>query len=482
MDLGRVAPIDSIVLWNRNDCCPERLNRATVRILDESKKSVTSSMFEKAIQKNDWVINKDAAPQQPDSGIPPKVYASLLKESLGKAEKKKAIEYFRKIFPGNEEARKKREDLIKEKKSLENSVAVTMIASDGKMRKNYFLIRGEYDKRGEEMPTAAPASILPYSDELPKNRLGLSSWLLDRKNPLTARVAVNRYWQMIFGTGLVKTSEDLGTQGSQPSHPELLDTLSVRFIESGWDVKKLLREIVLSSTYRQSSERPKTLVEVDPDNILLSHMSRLRLSAEQLRDHALMSGNVLVRKMGGPGVNPYQPSILFGRNAIGASNAKFTQSKGDGLYRRSLYTYWKRQIPAANMRILGADGRTTCRTRRERTNTPLQALVLLNDPQFVEAARMLGERVIQAADDPAARIALAFRLATSRRIKPEELKILVAEFNDRLSEFKQDTAQAESYLKVGERPYLKDVPVAELAAYAAVASLILNLDESLSRS
>jgi len=237
---------------------------------------------------------------------------------------------------------------------------------------------------------------MTFSPDLPKDRSGLARWITDPKNPLAARVAVNRYWQMIFGNGIVKTSEDLGTQGRRPTHQSLLDYLAIDFIESGWDVKRLIRKIVTSATYRQSSKLTRDIVEMDPENELLSHAPRRRLGAEFIRDHALSVSGLLVNKIGGPGVNPYQPSVLFGRNAIGASNVSFTQSKGQSLYRRSLYTYWKRQIPAANMRILGADGRNSCRTRRERTNTPLQALVLLNDPQFVAAARAFAARTTPA--------------------------------------------------------------------------------------
>ncbi|MEM7392002.1 MAG: DUF1553 domain-containing protein, partial [Verrucomicrobiota bacterium] len=391
------------------------------------------------------------------------------------------LQHYRGIYPGFQDIRAQRQKLDSERKEIEKRDALTMIASDGGMRKNYFLNRGEYDQRGDEVPIAAPASIMPFDDNLPRNRLGLSQWMVDPNNPLPARVVVNRYWQMIFGTGLVKTPEDFGTQGAQPSHPELLDTLTVQFMASGWDVKALLKKILLSNTYRQSGIRPDGMDIRDPDNALLSYITRQRLQAEFLRDHALMAGNGLVFTMGGPGVHPYQPAELFGRNAIGSSNARFSQSTGDGLYRRSLYTYWKRQIPAANMRILGADGRTVCRTRRERTNTPLQALVTLNDPQFVEAARMLGERVMREAQSPEDRTALAFRIATSRRPEPAERVILMAELRDRLAEFKAQPATAMEYLKVGARPRPEDIPPEELAAYSAVASLILNLDESLSR-
>jgi len=264
----------------------------------------------------------------------------------------------------------------------------------------------------------------------------------------------------------------------------LLDWLTVDFSNSGGDVKALVRRIVLSATYRQTSIQSAMIRARDPENRLLSHASRRRLPAETIRDHALASAGLLIDKRGGPGVNPYQPGELFGANAIGSANAKFSQGKGDDLYRRSLYTYWKRQIPAANMRILGADGRTKCRTRRERTNTPLQALVLLNDPQFVEAARALAERSLrEGGDSPEERLAYAFRLVTSRRSTERELSILLQEYDDRLGEFQADVDAAKSYLAGGgARKAADNLDAAELAAYAAVCSLIMNLDESISSS
>lgn len=378
---------------------------------------------------------------------------------------------------------KKLEALKKEKREIEGTIPKSMIAADAeKPRPMHILLRGEYDKPGEEVTAAAPASILPFDESLPKNRLGLAQWMTDSNNPLTARVAVNRYWQMLFGTGLVKTSEDFGTQGDRPSHPQLLDHLAAIFVESGWDIKALIRQIVTSSTYQQSSIRP-IVNDTDPDNRLLARAPRRRLDAEFIRDHALAVSDLFANKPGGPGVHPYQPAELFGRNAIGAAGAKFTQATGEDLYRRSLYTYWKRQIPAANMRLLGANGRIACRTRRQQTNTPLQALVLLNDVQFTEAARVLAERMMQEGGDHLeARISFAFRLATSRKITSNELAILKAEFNDRYREFKANEEMTARYLTGGERKPNEALALAELASYAAVASMILNLDESISKS
>ncbi|MFT5527391.1 MAG: hypothetical protein ACI9HK_005373, partial [Pirellulaceae bacterium] len=571
VDLGGVFPIDSVAVWNRTDCCPERLDNLTIGILDEQRKVASQRVVKKALARNAlpsdavdteaaskevklrFALETDSVAALQFEGRVPSVIevvaAELISSDAGKAvpiklvgdkklklnklpvilgldaaikvskgqsiqltlraaeidglritttdsetaalrasipqEEAKRLVHFRGQWPGFSGARQIQKQLLAEKKQIEATSPLSMIAADmAKPRSNYLLVRGEYDKRGEVVQTSPPASIMAVADDLPRNRLGLARWLTDPKHPLTARVAVNRYWQMIFGVGIVKTSEDFGTQGDQPSHRELLDYLSADFVESGWDVKRLLRQFVLSATYRQGSFRAAEIATRDPGNRLLSHALRRRLQAEFVRDHALAISGLLVEKNGGPGVHPYQPAELFGRNAIGSSNAKFNQSSGDDLYRRSLYTYWKRQIPAANMRILGADGRNNCRTRRERTNTPLQALVLLNDPQFVEAARVMAERSIrEGGASPSKRLAFAFRLATSRRPQQREMVILLQEFNDRLKEFQAAPETAKKYLAGGgHRQPPEDLDSAELAAYAAVCSLIFNLDESLSSS
>jgi hypothetical protein len=571
VDLGAEMPIDYIIVSNRNDCCPERLDNVSVNVLNSAHKPTRESKIGDAPFRSTLTFNPKApapessrqtyqitleltATQGPvvalgiadsKAGVVESIRAHViggrerelkltgntkLKVGPGKEpaivglvkptqfaareqlkltiigdraqvrvtsdptaltraklpkERDKRLAHYRGTWPGFTEGRSKRDALNKEKGVIEKSAVITMVASDeGKMRTTHLLMRGEYDKPGEVVEPSPPGSIMNSSAELPKNRLGLARWITDPANPLTARVAVNRYWQMLFGAGLVITSEDFGTQGNRPSHQALLDYLAVDFVESGWDVKALLRKMVTSATYRQSSRQSKALAERDPRNRLLARAPRQRLQAEFIRDHALAVSGLLVNKRGGPGVNPYQPSVLFGRNAIGAAGASFKLGSGDDLYRRSLYTYWKRQIPAANMRILGADGRNSCRTRRERTNTPLQALVLLNDPQFVEAARVLAERTIkEGGSTTRERLAYAFRLSTSRRASKEELSILHAEFNDRIDEFKSNPGAAKSYLAGGgahkANPALDP---AELAAYAAVCSLILNLDESISKS
>jgi hypothetical protein len=571
LDLGHDTPIDHIVIYNRDDCCPERLDNASITLLDANRKTVVENQIGDAPFRTVVTHNPEApdpkhtvntyeivlelppprnvlaaiqftsespgllqsvraeilgssprelklhnnskrkvGPGQEDPiahlEIPTQLakderlkltitgadisiqvtshYPSAANQKIPK-ERDKRLAHFRGIWPGFEEIRKRRDALKGEKTQIEKSAVVSMVAADeGNPRKTHILMRGEYDKPGELVNPAAPGSIFPFSDKLPPTRLGLARWMTDPANPLPARVAVNRYWQLLFGTGIVATSEDFGAQGDHPSHQALLDYLAVSFLKSDWNIKALLHRIVTSATYRQSSVRKPQLAERDPENRLLARAPRQRLQAEFIRDHALAVSGLLVDKRGGAGVHPYQPAVLFGRNAIGAAGASFKQGSGDDLYRRSLYTYWKRQIPAANMRILGANGRNACRTRRERTNTPLQALVLLNDPQFVEAARVLAERIMkEGGADIHTRLAFAFRLSTSRLPSPAELSILHAEFNNRLKEFKASPEATKAYLDGGgARKPDPALDSAELAAFAALCSLILNLDESLSKS
>ncbi len=252
------------------------------------------------------------------------------------------------------------------------------------------LILGQYNRKGDVVTAGVPEELMPMSKDAPANRLGFANWLIDAKHPLTARVAVNRYWQQLFGTGLVKTSEDFGTQGEWPSHPELLDTLATEFVRSGWDVKSMLRSMLTSATYRQSPRVSAKLYGRYPENRLLARGPRFRLDAEQIRDQALAVSGLLVEKIGGPSVYPYQPQGLWMElnNRPGYSK-KYAPGKGDSLYRRSMYTFWKRTVLSPMLRTFDAPGREFCTVRRSRTNTPLQALLLLQGPQFVEAARQL---------------------------------------------------------------------------------------------
>jgi hypothetical protein len=297
--------------------------------------------------------------------------------------------------------------------------------------------------------------------------------LLDPEHPLTARVTVNRFWQQYFGVGLVKTAEDFGVQGERPSHPELLDWLATEFVRTGWDVRRLQKLIVTSRTYRQSSRATPELLARDPENRLLARAPRFRLDGEVVRDSALAVGGLLVDKQGGRSARPYEPPGLW--EAVSFNNSqKYVPDKGEGQHRRSLYTYWKRQSPPPNMLIFDAPTREYCVVRRPRTNTPLQALVTLNDPHFVEAAKGLARRMIE--QDATQRIPFAFRVALGRAPKTDEIKILEETYKQQLAEFHNDTSAAEKLSGS------TSTDSAELAAWITIASMIMNLDEFLTKS
>jgi hypothetical protein len=351
-----------------------------------------------------------------------------------------------------------------------------------KPRPTYILIRGAYDKHGEEVSSATPSSLLPMADTLPRNRLGLAQWLVDPANPLTARVTVNRLWQSIFGTGIVSTPGDFGTQGSLPSHPELLDWLAVEFVESGWDIKAMMRLLVTSATYRQSSQLNPTLTERDPQNRLLARGSRYRLQAEFLRDQALAASGLLVRKIGGPSVRPYHPPGLYEQVVAGKGASTYVQDKGTGLYRRTMYSYWKRSVPNPSMLTFDAPFRETCTVRRSRTNTPMQALNLMNDPTYVEAAKFLAHRMlVEGGPTVESRLTYGFRLVTARPPTIQELSHLQAATQRSIAEFEANPEEASALLKEGEAPFDESPIPIELAAYSIVASIILNLDETVTR-
>lgn len=373
-----------------------------------------------------------------------------------------------------------------------------------KPRPTFILIRGAYDKPGEQVTAATPASLPPMRDHLPRNRLGLARWLMDPANPLPSRVTVNRLWQSVFGHGIVRTPEDFGVQGEFPSHPELLDWLAVEFIDSAWDVKAMMRLMVTSATYRQSSRmnatlpantdavlggpnlrnarQGPTLSRRDPENLLLARGPRYRLQAEFIRDQALDASGLLVRDIGGPSVRPYHPPGLYEQVVAGKGANTYKQDNGAGLYRRTLYSYWKRSVPNPAMLAFDAPFRETCIVRRSRTNTPMQALNLMNDPTYVEAAEFLARRMIlEGGATVDSRIARGFQLMIARPPSKAELALLRAGLQRALADFKADPAAATALLKAGDTP-MNDAPEAiELAAYALAASVILNLDETVTR-
>jgi hypothetical protein len=352
--------------------------------------------------------------------------------------------------------------------------------SDAQPRKTHILNRGNYEMPGAEV-TADTPGFLPPLPGAPKNRLGLAQWLISAENPLTARVQVNRYWQLFFGVGLVKTSENLGTQSEPPTHPELLDWLAVEFRESGWNVKRMHRLIVTSATYRQSSKIAPAVRQRDPENRLLAHAARFRLPSLLLRDVALASSGLLDARIGGKPVYPYQPKGIWDGLAItNERDFSYPQSTGADLYRRSLYTFWRRTVAPSNM--FDASVRNTCRVRLAVTSTPLHALTTLNDVTWVEAGRALAEHVMkEAGPDPNARLTEAFRRVCARRPRPDELKILRRCLDRALTEYRADPAAASAYLKQGQSPRDTTLDPVQHAAYAAVCLAIYNLDEALTR-
>ncbi len=367
----------------------------------------------------------------------------------------------------------------------------------------YILYRGEYDKRRDPVKANTPASLPKMPDDLPRNRLGFAQWLLRPEHPLTTRVTVNRFWQELFGTGLVRTTGDFGISGELPSHPELLDWLAIEFRESGWDVKKFFTLLVTSATYRQAALLTPAKHEKDPNNRLLSRGARYRMDAEMIRDYALAASGLLVPKIGGPSVRPYQPEGVWEAVAmIGSNTRDYRRDTGESLYRRSLYTFWKRAAPPASMDILNAPNRETCAVRRERTNTPLQALVTLNDVQFVEAARHLAQQAVgrtlarsvseghpsltlrasteeTASPSPASGLDLIARRLLARPFRPEEQKVVQGILNELLAHYKAHPDEARKLIAVGESKADPALDPATLAAWTMVVNQLMNLDEVL---
>lgn len=377
-------------------------------------------------------------------------------------------------------------DAVRERRQeAEAGIVTTMVMQEMETpRETFVLRRGVYSERGERVEPGVPACFPPLPEGAPPNRLGLARWIVDPANPRTARVTVNRFWQMLFGTGIVKTAEDFGSQGELPSHPELLDWLGLELVRSGWDVKAILRLIVTSATYRQSARVTPELLERDPENRLLARGPRFRLKAEMIRDGALFASGLLVERIGGPSVKPYEPGDLWKDVSYGAefSAQSFVQDRGEALYRRSMYTFWKRSSPPATLYTFDAPDRETCAVRRARTNTPLQALALLNDVTYVEAARALAERMMrEGGTDPAGRLELGFRLATARRPEKEETRICLGVLEAQLVVYRGDPEAASRLLGVGESPRDGTFDEAEHAAWTVVASLILNLDETITK-
>ncbi|GGF36558.1 DUF1553 domain-containing protein [Echinicola rosea] len=398
-------------------------------------------------------------------------------DQLSGTEKELLYEYYLKqVYRPYQEVEK---ELMQTRTALVDSteqVPEVMIMKEMENRRqSYLLERGLYSEHGEEVQPDVPERILPMPEDYPKNRLGLAKWLFHPDHPLTSRVAVNRYWQNFFGRGIVKTSEDFGNQGELPSHPALLDYLAISFRESGWDVKALNKQIVMSATYRQSSKVAEEIRKNDPDNTYLARGPKVRLSSEMIRDNGLAASGLLVEKIGGKSVRPYQPEGLWAMNAD-----TYVQDTGDKLYRRSLYTLWKRTVPNPTQSTFDQPNRSECTVRRQKTNTPLQALVLLNDPTFVEISKKLGEEMAKEAENETA-ISRTFIKLTGREPKTEELRLLTELKEKEYEKFANNPQKAKGWLEAGEYQVDPQLDLLDIAANAVVASVIINSDAAITK-
>ena len=390
---------------------------------------------------------------------------------------------YKRLVAIKNDVNKKKSDLLAQKK------VTSMIMQDNpeaKKRVTYILNRGQYDqpiKEGEDaiVNPGVPAILPELAADAPTNRLGLANWLTNPSHPLTARVAVNRYWAMFFGRGIVKTPDDFGNQGSPPTHPQLLDWLANDFVKNGWDVKRTIRQIVTSKTYKQQSKILQISQNKDPENIFLSRSPRFRLQGEFIRDAALSFSGLLVDSVGGPSVKPYQPANIWNEVSLNGG-LRYKRDSGDKLYRRSIYTYWKRSAPMPNMLIFDAPTREKCMIQRPITNTPLQALVVLNDPQFVEAARAFAQKMItEGGNNDKARINYGFKVALSREATEEEISVITQVLNSQMESFNADNEKAKKFLSVGEISRDEKIDLVEHASWSVIAQILLNMDETLTR-
>jgi hypothetical protein len=418
-------------------------------------------------------------------GLPKAVADALAVEPAKRnpAQKEAIRGHFRGLAPGPEPVRKKLAEVQKQRDAFLKTVPTTLISQSGPPRAMRILPRGNWlDDSGEIVQPAVPAFLATLDTKEPRaTRLDLARWLVSRDNPLTARVFVNRLWKLLFGQGIVKSVDDFGVQGSPPSHPELLDWLAVEFMDSGWDVKQMLRLMVMSRTYRQSSAASRAVRERDPGNVWLARQGRFRIDAELVRDNALAISGLLNRKVGGPSVKPYQPAGYWAY--LNFPVREWQNDTGPEQYRRGLYTYWCRTFPHPSLLAFDAPSREECTADRPRSSTPLQALVLLNDPTYVEAARVFAERIVrEGGKETGQRLDWAYRRAVSRAVRPAEVALLTSLYEKHLAEYRADQAGAEKLVGIGQRPAPKDLDAAELAAWTSVARVILNLHETVTRN
>ncbi len=433
-----------------------------------------------------WVVYERSLPK-PSMAASHAAVAAIVKlddAKLNDAQRKQLTGYFIEyVYSGSRETfeplHKRQADLKRQVTDIEKSYATTLVFKElAKPRDAFILKRGEYDQRGDKVGRATPEFLPPMAEGLPNNRLGFAKWLVDPSHPLTARVAVNRYWQQLFGVGLVKTSEDFGSQGEPPSHPQLLDWLAVDFRESGWDVKRMMKQLVMSATYRQSAKATPAQYKADPENRMLARGPRFRLDAEMLRDQALAVADLLVEKIGGPSVKPPQPDGLwFAVGYSGSNTVRFKADTDDKIYRRSVYTFWKRTSPPPQMTAFDARSREECTPRRERTNTAMQALLLMNEPQYFEAGRRLAEAAMRSGNNPKARVAFMIQKALKRPATARDFDDLLGDHAFFQSVYLKDPESAKALIAVGESKPDASLNPGELAALTMVASTIMNSDE-----
>ena len=464
IDLGSEKRMDQIKVYNRRDRLEHRLQNFWVVAYNAKREPL-------------WATRGEKAPMPIWEADLPQSF-----EEFSKEQNRTLQTFIQQNDPKKVKAAQKQ--IKKLEKQLANykgdQVPKVMVMNDAKKRPTHILNRGEYLNKGEEVSFATPAFLPPISKDLPRNRLGFAQWLVSREHPLTSRVQVNRMWQRFFGVGLVKTSEDLGVQSEYPLHMDLLDWLAVKFQDLGWSQKKMHRLIVTSSTYRQSSRMNQWQRENDPDNRLVSRSSRFRMPSMILRDWALASSGLLNRQLGGSPVFPYQPDKVWEALEVDKKRSfDYPQSLGDDLYRRSLYTFWRRTVGPVNM--FDSSDRQACRVKPGQTSTPLHALTTLNDPTWVEAARFLAEQVMQEKDELPERIEYAFRLVNSENPSPSKLDILKAAYEEQVNIYHKSPDDAEKLLAVGDKKRNPNLPLPEHAALTNLCLAILNLDQSLTR-
>ena len=476
---GQLTPVDINVDKLTNSFATDQPLRIGRRSKDSFFKGAVAD-----VRIYDRVLPADAIQQQVDFSLAKSIQAAAKNDDQQAMRRVLLGKYLAANDRECMEAKRLLAKLQKDRANLAKKIPTVMIMKErATPRPTYLLERGQYDApdKSELLKPGVPAFLPELPAGVPQNRLGLAKWMLDPSNPLVSRVAVNRLWAMFFGQGIVKTTENFGLQSTPPSHPKLLDYLAIQFIKSGWDVKALQKQIVMSATYRQSSIISSKRTRRDPGNRLLSRGPRFRVSAEMLRDNALVVSGLLVRKVGGPSVKPYQPAGLWRELAGGASQGAYVQDHGESLYRRSLYTYRKRTVPHSTM---GFDSPTfeICQVKRGTTNTPLHALALLNDVTYVEAARNLAQRMLEEVNGTSAqRLRYGFRLATGRYPTAKGLATLESSLARHLKTYQNDSSAVDELLKHGESPISKRVRRSDLAAFAIVATIILNLDETITR-